>query len=105
MHSRIFQISKTPINKECYLNKDTLTQEYDSYFDYYLEINDKLRKYNINCLVERVLPKGMFELTSENTMRYNGGLEQWKESFVADIRKKAEAINTANMMECMGPLH
>ena len=30
MHSRIFQISKTPINKECYLNKDTLAQEYDS---------------------------------------------------------------------------
>ncbi|MCD7940605.1 MAG: hypothetical protein LUH50_11425 [Bacteroides intestinalis] len=105
MHSRIFQISKTPINKECYLNARTLTQEDNSYFDYYSEIDDKIRKYNINCLVERVLPKGMFELTSENTMRYNGGLEQWKESFVADIRKKAEAINTANMMECIGPLY
>lgn len=48
MHSRIFQISKTPINKECYLNEDTLTQEDDSYFDYYSEIDDKIRKYNIN---------------------------------------------------------
>ena len=105
MHSKIFQISKTPIDKECYLNEDTLTQEDDSYYGYCSEIDDKMRKYNINCLVERTLPKGMFELTSESTMRYNGGLEQWKDSFVADIRKKVEAINTANMIECIGPVY
>lgn len=35
----------------------------------------------------------MFELVSEDTIRYTGdGMEQWKEKYVAEIRKKAEAI-------------
>ena len=47
----------------------------------------------------------MFELISEDTIRYNGGVEQWKEDFVADIRKKAEAITAKNMLEFIGPVY
>ncbi len=37
--------------------------------------------------------------------RYIGGVEQWKENFVTNIRKKAEAITTENMLEFVGPVY
>lgn len=105
MHSRIFQISTTRVEKENYLNEDTLQQGDDSFYDYCANISDEERKEDIGYLVEYALPKGMFELTSDDTIRYNGGIEQWKEKFVADIRKKAEAITTENMLEWIGPAY
>ncbi len=105
MHSRIFQISTTRVEKDNYLNEDTLTQGDNGFYDYCAEIDDEERKQNIVDLVEYALPKGMFELTSDDTMRYNGGVEQWKEGFVADIRKKAEAVTTENMLKCIGPVY
>lgn len=99
MHSRIFQISTTRVDKDNYLNEDTLQQGDGSYYDYCAEIDDEERKQNIADLVEYALPKGIFELTSDDTIRYNGGVEQWKEEFVANIRKKAEAITTDNVLE------
>lgn len=104
MHSRIFQISTTRVDKDNYLNEDTLQQGDGSFYDYCAEIDDKERKQNIADLVEYALPKGIFELTSDDTIRYNGGVEQWKEEFVANIRKKAEAITTENMLE-WGPVY
>jgi hypothetical protein len=56
-------------------------------------------------LVNTALPKGMFELVGDDTMRYIGGVEQWKENFVTNIRKKAEAITTENMLEFVGPVY
>ncbi len=105
MHSRIFQIATERIGKDCYLNEDTLTQGDDSYYDYCSDIDDDIRKEDISNLVEYALPKGMFTLITEDTMRYNGGFEQWKESFVADIRKKVEAVTAENAMECVGPVY
>lgn len=101
MHSRIFQISTTRVDKENYLNEDTLQQGDGSFYDYCAKIDDEERKQDIADLVEYALPKGMFELTSDDTIRYNGGIEQWKEEFVANIHKKAEAITTENMQEYM----
>lgn len=105
MHSKIFQITPERVDKDCYLTEDTLTQGDDSFYDYCSEIGDEVRKENITCLVENVLPKGMFQLTSGDTMRYNGGMKQWKKEFVADIRKKAEAITTENTLEWIGPVY
>ena len=101
MHSRIFQISTTRVEKDNYLNEDTLQQGDGSFYDYCANIGDEERKQDIADLVEYALPKGMFELTSDDTIRYNGGIEQWKEEFVANIHKKAEAITTENMQEYM----
>lgn len=101
MHSRIFQISTERVEKENYLNEDTLQQGDGSFYDYCANIGDEERKQDIADLVEYALPKGMFELTSDDTIRYNGGIEQWKEEFVANIHKKAEAITTENMQEYM----
>ena len=44
MHSRIFQISKMWIEKENYLNEDTLHQGDGSFYDYCAEIDDEERK-------------------------------------------------------------
>ena len=49
MHSRIFQISTEPIDKENYLNEDTLQQGDGSFYDYCSEIDEEDR-------VKRILP-------------------------------------------------
>ncbi len=105
MHSRIFQIATERIDKDCYLNEDTLTQGDDGYYDYCSEIDDDTRKEDIANLVEYALPKGMFTLITEDTICYNGGLEQWKEAFVADIRTQAEAITVDNVMDWGGSVY
>lgn len=105
MHSRIFQISTMRIDKENYLNEDTLQQGDGSYYDYCSDIDDDGRKEDITNLVNYALPKGMFELVSEDAIRYNGGVEQWKEEYVANIHKKAEAITTKNMLDFIGPVY
>ena len=98
MHSKIFQIAKEPVNEGCYLQEDTLTQGDGSFYDYCTEIDDEERKKEIANLVKFILPKGMFELTSEDSIRYIGGMEQWKEKYVANIHKKAEALTVENML-------
>lgn len=105
MHSRIFQIATERIDKDCYLNEDTLTQGDDSYYDYCSEIDNDTRKEDIANLVEYALPKGMFTLVTEDTIRYNGGFEQWKESFVADIHTKAGAVTVDNVMDWGGSVY
>lgn len=99
MHSRIFQISTMQIEKANYLNEDTLQQGDNSFYDYCADIDDETRKRDITYWVNNVLPKGMFELLSEDTMRYNGGIEQWKEEYVANLRKNAAAVTVENMLE------
>lgn len=99
MHSRIFQISTEQIDKENYLDENTLNQGDDSFYDYCANIDDEERKEDIANLVN-YLPKGMFELVSEDTIRYTGdGMEQWKEEYVANIRKKAKAVTVENMLK------
>lgn len=92
MHSRIFQISTEPIDKENYLNEDTLQQGDGSFYDYCSEIDEEDRKEDIANLVNHALPKGMFELISDDTMRYNGGIEQWKEESMSPISKKERML-------------
>lgn len=99
MHSRIFQISTTRIEKDNYLNEDTLQQGDYGPYDYCAEIDDEERKEDIANLVNYALPKGMFELVGDDTIRYTGGMEQWKEEYVANIRKKAEELTVVNMWQ------
>ena len=105
MHSTIFQITKTRVEKENFLNEDTLMQGDNSHFDYCAEMDDKVRKEEIDYLVNHILPKGMFELTSEYTILYKGGADKWKEDFVSEIRKKAEAITPDKVQDWIGPVY
>lgn len=56
MHSRIFQITTSKVDKENYLNEDTLEQGCSSFYDYCSEITEEERRDNIDCLVNHVLP-------------------------------------------------
>ena len=47
MHSKIFQITRTRVDKDDYMNEDTLMQGDDSFFDYCAEIDDEERQYKI----------------------------------------------------------
>ena len=105
MHSTIFQITKTRVEKENFLNEDTLMQGDNSHFDYCAEMDDKVRKEEIDYLVNHILPKGMFELTSEDTILYKGGADKWKEDFVSEIRKKAEAITPDKVQDWIGRVY
>ena len=105
MHSTIFQITKTRVEKENFLNEDTLMQGDNSHFDYCAEMDDKVRKEEIDYLVNHIRPKGMFELTSEDTILYKGGADKWKEDFVSEIRKKAEAITPDKVQDWIGPVY
>ena len=105
MHSKIFQITETRVDKDNYLNEDTLMQGDGSFFDYCAEIDEEERKEQIENLVNSILPEGMFELTSDDTIVYKGGAEKWVESFVADIHDKAAAITAKNAMEWFGAVY
>ena len=105
MHSKIFQITQTRVDKDNYLNEDTLMQGDNSFFDYCAEIDDEARKFHIDNLVNNILPKGMFELVSDDTIRYNGGAEQWRKDFVADIQRRAEAISPDSVQNWIGPVY
>ena len=104
MHSKIFQITETRVSKDNYLNEDTLTQGDDSFFDYCAEIDDEERQFHIDNLVNNILPKGMFELVSDDTIRYKGGAERWREDFIADIRSRAEALTPESVQDWIGPV-
>ena len=99
MHSRIFQISTEQIDKDNYIDENTFIQGDYSFYDYCANIDDKERKEDIRDLVKYALPKEMFELTSDDAILYKGGVERWKEEFVANVRKKAEALTVENMLE------
>ena len=91
MHSKIFQITETRVSKDNYLNEDTLTQGDDSFFDYCAEIDDEERQFHIDNLVNNILPKGMFELVSDDTIRY--------------IRSRAEALTPESVQDWIGPVY
>lgn len=105
MHSKIFQITLTRVDKDNYLNEDTLMQGDDSFFDYCAEIDEEERKYHIENLVNNILPKGMFGFVSDDTIRYNGGAKQWREDFVTDIQRKAGAITPDSVQNWVGPVY
>lgn len=105
MHSMIFQVTQTKVDKDCYLNEDTLEQGDHAYFDYCMEIDEEERKFHIDNLVNNCLPKGMFELVDDETMRYLGGAEKWEEDFVAEIRRRAEDITPDKVKEWIGPVY
>ena len=62
MHSKIFQITENKVERDDYLDEDTLTQGDGSFYDYCGNISEEDRKEMIACLVNHVLPTGMFRL-------------------------------------------
>lgn len=92
MHGRIFQISTQPVDRDNYIDESTFADGDYSFYDYCANIGDDERIGDIRDLLEYAQPKGMFELTSEDTLLYKGGVERWKEEYVANVRRKAKTL-------------
>ena len=105
MHSIIFQITTTEVSGSSLLNEDTISQGDGTPYDYCSEIGEEERTRAIQTLVNEILPKGMFELTSANTMVYRGGIEEWKQSCIDDIRLKAGELTPENIIDWIGPIY
>lgn len=105
MHGKIFQITETRVDKDNYLNAGTFEQGEGRYYDCCQEICEEARKFYIAELIEKTLPKGMFTLVAEDTIRYNGGVDKWTEEFIATIQEKAQAISIENCMSWLGGVH
>lgn len=94
MHGYIFQITTKKPQDDGILREDTLHQGDGYDIDYCQKISDEARKNAIATLVKDVLPKGMFELVTEDTIRYNGGAKEWRKEFIKTVRKMADALDT-----------
>lgn len=100
MHSTIFQITTEKVEeKDALLNEDTLQQGDCSDLDYCSDIDEDDRKERIECLVNEILPEGMFTLIDENTIRYNGGVDAWLEEWVKLINEKCALVTAGNIRE------
>ena len=105
MHGKIFQITTSKVDEEGRLTENTIEQGDGMDYDYCSEIGDEERQECISYLVDKILPTGMFELISENVLRYNGGIEEWTEKFVGNIRLKMNEITTGNVYKSVGPVY
>ena len=105
MHAKVFQITCQRVDKENTLNEYTLAQGDGSFYDYCAEITPECRKEMIVCLVNEILPKGMFSLIGDDELVYNGGAEEWKAEWVKAIHDKARKVTTKNVMDWIGPTY
>ncbi len=106
MHSIIFQISDQPIAKEKRIGIDHIETGDMASLDYAYKNSEEERKENIRCLVERILPKGMFTLGGDGeTLVFQGGFAEWRKSYLDTIHNKVADINEANIMEWVGPAY
>lgn len=47
----------------------------------------------------------MFDLVTEDTIRYNEGADKWKEEFVTNLHEKAKTVTTDNCTMCIGAVY
>lgn len=99
MHSTIFQITTEKVEKGDFLNEDTLFQGDNSDLDYCSDIGEEERKERIENLVNKILPEGMFTLVDEDTIRYNGGVEEWRDTWVRLLQDRCAQITASNIQE------
>lgn len=102
MHAKVYQITKHRVDKENYLNENTLTQGDSSDYDYCSEISEEERAESINTLVNHILPKGMFTLVGSDELVFNGGNYEWIHKWVDAIHKKSDEVTADNVTHWIG---
>ena len=102
MHAMVYQLFTEKMEKENWLDEDTLLQGDGSYYDWCSEISEDERKAAIIELATCILPAGMFRLIDSETLEYLGGMNEWKKSWVANIHRKALGVNENNVMKLVG---
>lgn len=102
MHAKVYQITKHRVDKENYLNENTLTQGDSSDYDYCSEISEEERAESIDTLVNQILPKGMFTLVGSDELVFNGGNYEWIHKWVDAIHKKSDEVTADNVTHWIG---
>lgn len=105
MHSTIIQITTEKVEKENYLTEADVCSWDCRDIDYCSEIDETDRKERINRLVNSWLPSGMFTLVDDNTIRYNGGADEWKNQWVKLIQDTAAQVTAENVLHGIGPMY
>jgi len=101
-NAEVYQITKRRVDKENYLNENTLTQGDSSDYDYCSEISEEERVESIDTLVNQILPKGMFTLVGSDELVFNGGNYEWIHKWVDAIHKKSDEVTAENVTHWIG---
>lgn len=104
MHSTIYQISTEPIAERDLLRVDNIVTGEMASISYICENTEDGRNFDIKRLVEHILPKGMFTLSDDNTITYNGGFNMWRKSHFDKIKALSAQLKPANVMKYNGPI-
>ena len=99
MHSRIFQVSNKPIDKDDYAIPEHFYDCHSDWADYIGETqDDNDRKSDIKAL--SCLLRDMFDLDeSGEALVYKGGIDAFKEEWAAAIREAAKAVTADNVLD------
>ena len=103
MHSTIYQIGTEPIAETDFLRIDNIVAGEMASISYVSENNEDGRNFDIKCLVERIFPKGMFTLTDDNTLTYNGGFTMWRKSHFDNIKALSVQLTPSQCDELEWP--
>lgn len=104
MHGTIYQIDIKPIEENDILQLENIVAGEMASISYVSENNEGGRHFDIKCLIEHILPKGMFALSAENTLTYNGGFNMWKKTHFDNIKSISAQLTPANVMKWNGPI-
>lgn len=58
-----------------------------------IDIDANEREELITHLVNEILPKGMFSRCDADTIRYDGGIEQWAKEAMATVKERAGELD------------
>lgn len=92
MHSRIFQVSTSPILPISLIDAEDYSDEHMG-IDYTSSINNEDRMESIETLINYYLPSGMFKIEDENTLVYMGGYDEWSKRIISNINKLAAKLS------------
>lgn len=104
MHNTIYQISTEPIAERDILRIDNIVAGEMASISYVCENDEDGRNFDIKRLVEHILPKGMFTLSDDSILTYNGGFNMWKKSHFDKIKALSAQLKPANVMKYNGPI-
>ena len=100
MHGTIYQISNKRVDRDDYINEDSVSEGEMAGFDYLYDTKKEDRRERIQNLAENVLPKGMFTIAPDGeALVYQGGFAEWRKSYLELLRTKTADINEENIME------
>lgn len=99
MHSTVYQITRKKIDHSDFISQHSLAQGDGYYIDYCSEVSPDERQRRISVLVDSILPHDMFTVVDADTIRYEGGIDEWIGSWVSSIHSHAALVTPENVVK------